>query len=167
MSVALVWLRDGLRLDDQLPLLDVARTARHLIVVAFDELGNARPTEYGHPRTGGFRQAFRRRSAATLDAALQPLGQRLLWLRQDPDGAFVRRWIPELEGVAGDWIFEPWRMSETDRRRTGASDYPRPIVDHSAAARLAKQRVTEYRRRPGFRAEAERVRKTLGSRRPG
>lgn len=86
---------------------------------------------------------------------------------QDPNGDFVRRWIPELEGVAGDWIFEPWRMSETDRRRSGAADYPRPIVDHAAAARQARQRVTETRRRPGFREQANRVRRDLGSRRPG
>lgn len=86
---------------------------------------------------------------------------------QDPDGEFVRRWIPQLEGVPGDWIFEPWRMSETDRRRYAAVAYPRPIIDHSEAARQAKARVTEFRRQPGFRAEAERVRQALGSRRPG
>jgi len=91
---------------------------------------------------------------------------------QDPDGEFVRRWIPELEGVAGEWVFEPWRMSETDRRRTGASGYPRPdlaqpIIDHAAAAPHATQRVTEHRHRPGFGAEADRVRQDLGSRRPG
>ena len=28
---------------------------------------------------------------------------------QDPDGSFIRRWVPELAGYSKDWIHEPWR----------------------------------------------------------
>ena len=28
----------------------------------------------------------------------------------DPDGVYVRRWVPELSQISNVWIFEPWRM---------------------------------------------------------
>lgn len=49
--------------------------------------------------------------------------------RFDPDGVYVRRYLPELEPVRGRAIFEPWRMEGFDRL-----DYPPPLVDHDQAA---------------------------------
>ena len=49
----------------------------------------------------------------------------------DPDGDYVRRWVPELAGVPRKWIHEPWKAP------TPASDYPSPIVDHAAARQRA------------------------------
>jgi deoxyribodipyrimidine photo-lyase len=49
--------------------------------------------------------------------------------RFDPDGAYVRRYLPELEQVRGKAIFEPWRMEGFERL-----DYPPPLVDHDEAA---------------------------------
>ncbi|HYQ78363.1 MAG TPA: deoxyribodipyrimidine photo-lyase [Solirubrobacterales bacterium] len=53
--------------------------------------------------------------------------------RFDPDGAYVRRYLPELESVRGKAIFEPWRMEGFDRL-----DYPPPLVDHDEAAAAFK-----------------------------
>jgi deoxyribodipyrimidine photo-lyase len=49
--------------------------------------------------------------------------------RFDPDGAYVRRYLPQLESVRGKAIFRPWLMEGF-----GRLDYPRPIVDHDQAA---------------------------------
>lgn len=49
--------------------------------------------------------------------------------RFDPDGLYVRRYLPELEQVRGKAIFEPWRMEGFDRL-----GYPPPLVDHDEAA---------------------------------
>ncbi len=48
--------------------------------------------------------------------------------RFDPAGAYVRRYLPELEGVQGKAILRPWLSSGFDRL-----DYPAPIVDHNEA----------------------------------
>jgi deoxyribodipyrimidine photo-lyase len=56
--------------------------------------------------------------------------------RFDPDGTYVRRWVPELADVPTENIHEPWRMSADEQRATGCRigvDYPAPIVDHLAA----------------------------------
>jgi len=49
--------------------------------------------------------------------------------RFDPEGHYVRRYLPELEPVRGKAIFEPWRMEGFERL-----DYPPPLIDHDEAA---------------------------------
>jgi deoxyribodipyrimidine photo-lyase len=44
----------------------------------------------------------------------------------DPDGAFVRRWLPELAAFPANTIHQPW----TDPRRFAQSPYPRRLVRH-------------------------------------
>lgn len=54
----------------------------------------------------------------------------------DPDGSYVRRWIPELGSVPAGWIHAPWEAPaptlHAARVRLGR-DYPKPIVDHAEA----------------------------------
>ncbi|GHA92554.1 deoxyribodipyrimidine photo-lyase [Streptomyces termitum] len=45
--------------------------------------------------------------------------------RYDPDGAYARRWLPELAGLAAPAVHEPWRLTGLDR---AAYDYPDPLV---------------------------------------
>ncbi|MFJ8980644.1 cryptochrome/photolyase family protein [Streptomyces sp. NPDC102282] len=45
--------------------------------------------------------------------------------RYDPDGTYVRRWVPELSGIAGAAVHEPWKLSGEERARY---DYPEPLV---------------------------------------
>ncbi|MFM9441303.1 cryptochrome/photolyase family protein [Streptomyces acidiscabies] len=47
--------------------------------------------------------------------------------RYDPEGVYVRRWVPELADVEGPLVHEPWRLRGLDRAPAG--DYPDPIVD--------------------------------------
>jgi deoxyribodipyrimidine photo-lyase len=53
--------------------------------------------------------------------------------RFDPDGDYVRRYLPELESVRGKAIFRPWLAEGFERL-----DYPEPIVDHDEAAAAFK-----------------------------
>jgi deoxyribodipyrimidine photo-lyase len=45
--------------------------------------------------------------------------------RFDPDGDYIRRWVPELRHVAPPYVHEPWRSPSR-------LDYAEPIVDHAA-----------------------------------
>ena len=61
--------------------------------------------------------------------------------RFDPQGAFIRRWVPELAPLSGKEIHAPWKAATV-----AIPGYPRPIVDHDVArertlARFASKAV--------------------------
>jgi deoxyribodipyrimidine photo-lyase len=69
--------------------------------------------------------------------------------RFDPEGAYVRRWLPELGRVPNRRIHAPWELSPSEQEAAGCvvgRDYPAPIVDH-AVARSRALRVYEVARR--------------------
>jgi deoxyribodipyrimidine photo-lyase len=56
--------------------------------------------------------------------------------RFDPDGAFIRRWLPQLAALEGPAIHAPWLAKPAVLERAGlvlGRDYPLPIVDHEQA----------------------------------
>jgi deoxyribodipyrimidine photo-lyase len=56
--------------------------------------------------------------------------------QHDPDGAYIRRWVPELAKVPTEWIHEPWEAPPLDLAAAGVTlgrDYPERIVDHADA----------------------------------
>ena len=60
----------------------------------------------------------------------------------DPDGVYIRYWLPELADVPNRYIHSPWEMDSPP------SNYPQPIVDHSAARNRALavyKRATEQK----------------------
>ena len=68
----------------------------------------------------------------------------------DPDGSYIRRYVPELAKAADRWIHEPHLMPEEEQARVGCrigTDYPWPILDHRLARQeyldLGKQQVTK------------------------
>lgn len=89
---------------------------------------------------------------------------------QDPTGAYVRRWLPELRDVPLSFLAEPWRMPTSMQARAGCvlgEDYPMPIVDAVQAAREAKVRLHSWRNQPDARAAAKVVFERHGSRAGG
>ena len=86
---------------------------------------------------------------------------------QDPRGEFIRRWVPELEGVPDDLLAEPHRMTTMEQSLFGCvigADYPAPIVDHATAYQSARQRIHAARSTGSARTEARRVQRKHGSR---
>lgn len=66
----------------------------------------------------------------------------------DPEGAYVRRYVPELINVPDKYLAEPWKMPEDVQAEVGCrigAEYPAPIVDHKQArtAALAKYRAAK------------------------
>ncbi len=60
----------------------------------------------------------------------------------DPEGDYVRRWVPELRGVPGRAVHSPWELA--GGIPTG---YPERIVDHASERREALDRFAEVRGR--------------------
>ena len=57
----------------------------------------------------------------------------------DPDGTYVRRWVPELRDVPTRSVHEPWRLDPPP------PDYPAPIVDHAEERQESLRRYEALR----------------------
>ncbi|MEP7150997.1 MAG: deoxyribodipyrimidine photo-lyase [Nitrospira sp.] len=67
----------------------------------------------------------------------------------DPEGEYIRRYVPELDDVPTKWIHEPHLLPQEEQDRAGCRiglEYPAPIVDHRQARQeyldLGKQQVS-------------------------
>ncbi|MEO1465827.1 MAG: DASH family cryptochrome [Cyanobacteria bacterium J06633_1] len=50
----------------------------------------------------------------------------------DPQGEYIKHWLPELAALPGDKVRDPGKLSKEDQKRFGVNlgvDYPRPVVD--------------------------------------
>ena len=59
----------------------------------------------------------------------------------DPDGEYVRRWVPELADVPKQHVHTPWELDEPP------AGYPPPIVDHAEERLESLRRYDEIRSR--------------------
>ena len=77
---------------------------------------------------------------------------------QDPEGRFIRRYVPEIAHLPDELVHEPWLLGDPIK------DYPAPIVDHAEAVRATRARMAVYRQEEGFKEQAREVYRKLGSR---
>jgi deoxyribodipyrimidine photo-lyase len=81
---------------------------------------------------------------------------------QDPTGAFVRRWCPELQDVPDAHLQEPWDF--VGAAGTIGRRYPERVVDLKSSTAAAKDKIYGARRGPNFHQAADAIQDKHGSR---
>lgn len=78
----------------------------------------------------------------------------------DPEGVFIKKWVPELLNVPSSFIHEPWKMTNMDQVFCGVSlgtDYPYPIIDLKESGKMAREKIWGYRKNPIVELEKSRI----------
>ena len=78
----------------------------------------------------------------------------------DPEGKFIKKWIPELANTPTVYIHEPWKMPLMEQSFCNViigKDYPLPIIDLKESSQLAREKIWGHKKHPAVRREMNRI----------
>lgn len=78
----------------------------------------------------------------------------------DPEGNFIKKWVPELRNLGVEFIHEPWLVSPLETELYNFKpgiDYPKPLVDIAESGRKARTKIWGHRSHEKVREEKKRI----------
>jgi len=78
----------------------------------------------------------------------------------DPEGFFIKKWIPELKNIPKEFVHEPWLMSDMESSFYNfkiGKDYPSPIIDIKVTSRKAKNKIWGHLKNNKVKQEKKRI----------
>ena len=78
----------------------------------------------------------------------------------DPDGFFIKKWIPELKNIPKEFVHEPWLMSDMESSFYNfkiGKDYPSPIIDIKVTSKKAKNKIWGHLKNNKVKQEKKRI----------
>jgi deoxyribodipyrimidine photo-lyase len=78
----------------------------------------------------------------------------------DPDGIFIKKWVPELANVPSTCIHEPFKMTVFDQQLCGlelGKDYPMNCLELEPAAKFAREKIWGHRSNELVKSEGKRI----------
>ncbi len=78
----------------------------------------------------------------------------------DPDGVFIKKWIPELQDIPMAYIHEPYKMPPMEQQFNNfvlGKDYPLPIVDIDSTRKKASDILWDMRNDALVKKESDRI----------
>lgn len=79
---------------------------------------------------------------------------------QDPQGIFIKRWLPQLQNVPAEHVHEPHKMTLMEQQLYGViigKDYPAPLVDIELAGKNARKNIWGHKNHERVLAENTRI----------